>query len=245
MIASAPSVALSGAAIARLKKPRTRGAFQPVDAARRQLALLAVSDPHGQARLYWLVDLATQVIEDSRFLAFGTLASHPLMDAFSELVRGRTVADACALRIDQIDSLLRDDPLTPSCDPAQASFITDLQRLALAEVPALKLLPKPVEKVQYQRKRKQDWTAEDEAWLPLSLLKKISKVDAVFQGVLTDFSATASIEGLHDDFRVVVTLSGLTDEQVPMVCQRLMDAVRGKLHPSLVVEAAAKEPAHA
>ena len=55
------------------------------------------ADHQGQARLSWLVDLSTQVIEDARFLAFGSLASHPLMDAFTELARGRTITDACAL----------------------------------------------------------------------------------------------------------------------------------------------------
>lgn len=232
---------LSAKALGRLKKPRTRGAFAPIDAARRQLGLLAVSDPQGQARLYWLVDLATQVIEDSRFLAFGSLASHPLMDAFSELVRGRTVADACALTLEQVDSLLRDDPLTPSCDLGAATFLSQLQDLALAALPTIRLLPKPEEKVSYQRKRKQDWTAADETWLPLSLLKKIGKVDAVISEVLPTLSpgATAAIEGLHDDFHVIVTITGMAAEQLPTVCQMLTDAVRGRLHTGISVTAGA------
>lgn len=229
---------LSTKALARLKKPRTRGAFAPLDAARRQLGLLAVSDARGQARLFWLVDLATNTIEDSRFLAFGQLASHPVMDAFTELARGRTVADACSLTLAQVDSLLRDDPLTPSCDPAEIEFVTDLQERALAELPNVRLLPKPEEKVSYQRKRKQDWTPADEAWLPLSLLKKIGQVDLIMSDLLPTYAAGASaaIEGLHDDFRIEVTFTGLTDEQIPTVCQMLTDAVRSRLHPGLVVQ---------
>ena len=245
MPTSAPH--LSTKALARLKKPRTRGAFAPLDAARRQLGLLAVSDTQGQARLYWLIDLTTSTIEDSRFLAFGRLTSHPLMDAFTELARGRTVADACALMIEQIDSLLRDDPLTPSCDLTEADFINDLQRLALAALPDVKLLPKPEEKVSYQRKRKQDWTAEDEAWLSLSLLKKIGQVDRIFNELLPTYSpgATAAIEGLHDDFLIGVTFAGLTDEQLPTVCQMLTDAVRSRLHPGLVVQTFSTPPTRA
>ena len=243
MPAASPSVSspqlsgLSQKALSRLRKPRTRGTFQPIDAARRQLGLLSVGDRTGQARIAWLIDLQTQVIEDARFLAFGTLASHPLMDAFTELVRGRTVSDACALTTDQVDSLLRDDPLTPSCPADQISFLVDLQTLALAELPHLRLLPKPVEKVAYQRKRKQDWTAEDEAWLPLSLLKKIGKVDSIISAELPLLAAgaTATIDGLHDDFSVQVTFSGLQPEQIPTACQKLTDAVRGRLHPALHV----------
>jgi NifU-like protein involved in Fe-S cluster formation len=239
--------ALSQKALARLKKPRTRGSFAPIDAARRQLGLVAVSDSLGQARLFWLVDLTTQIIEDARFLAFGSLASHPLMDAFTELVRGRTVADAALLSVEQIDAVLRDDPLTPSCPPGAGAFIEELQRLALEVYPSVKLLPKPEEKVQYQRKRKQDWSAEDERWLPLSLLKKIAKVDAVVGEVLPNFApgVTASIDGLHDDFRILVAFTGAEPAQVPTVVQKLSDALRGKLHPQLSVEAQtdAAEPA--
>ena len=233
-----PPHLLSAKAMARLRKPRTRGAFAPLDAARRQLGLLAVSDHHGQARLSWLVDLSTQVIEDARFLAFGSLASHPLMDAFTELARGRTVTDACALTVEQIDSLLRDDPLTPSCAESLTTFIAELQTLALAGIPAVVLLPKPTEKVQYTRKRKQDWTALDETWLPLSLLKKIGQVDLIVAKELPLLApgASASIDGLHDDFKILVTFSGLTAEQVPTVCQMLTDALRGALHPHLSVE---------
>ncbi len=230
---------LSLKALARLKKPRTRGAFAAIDAARRQLGLLAVSDAQGQARLYWLVDLTTQVIEDSRFLAFGSVASHPLMDAFSELVRGRTVSDACALTIAQVDSLLRDDPSTPSCPPADTDFLSDLQNRALAELPNVRLLEKPDEKVSYQRKRKADWTPADEQWLPLSLLKKIGMIDAIISETLprlTHAGVAAAIEGLHDDFHVVVTFTGLGVEQIPTVCQMLTDAVRGRLHAGITIE---------
>ncbi len=232
------AASLSLKALARLKKPRTRGAFAPLDAARRQLGLLAVSDGEGQARLYWLIDLATNTIEDSRFIAFGRLSSHPLMDAFSELSRGRTVSDAASLSIEQIDSLLRDDPLTPSCDPREGDFIRDLQARALAALPAVRILPKPQEKVSYQRKRKQDWSPADEAWLPLSLLKKIAQVDRLLSELLPTFApgATAAIEGLHDDFRVVVTFTGLAQEQIPTVCQMLTDALHSRLHPALRLE---------
>ena len=248
MIASAlPAPTLSAKALARLRAPRTRGAFAPIDAARRQLGLLAVADRLGQARITWLVNLDTQVIEDSRFLAFGSLASHPLADAFSELVRGRTVTDACALRTEQVDSLLRDDPLTPAVAESGAyDFLADLQEQALAVLPTVKLLEKPTEKVVYQRKRKQDWTAADEAWLPLSLLKKIAKVEGLITKALTDFAPggnsgiSAEVAGLHDDLRVALTFVGLAPEQIPTVVQKLTDSLRQSLHPEIIVEEAAK-----
>jgi NifU-like protein involved in Fe-S cluster formation len=229
--------------MARLRKPRTRGAFMPIDAARRQLGLLSVADAQGQCRLSWLVDLGTGVIEDSRFLAFGSLASHALADVLTESVRGRTVADACRLTVEQIESLLRDDPLTPAVDPADATFIPELQRLAEEELPRVTVLPRPVEVAKYERKRQQDWDERDRAWLPLSLLKKIGRVDAICGRVLRERLGAEprySVEGLHDDFRVLLAIAGASAEQLPTLGKLVEDALRTELHSNLTVEATAK-----
>ncbi len=239
------TLSMSAAATARVKKPRTRGAFQPLDAARRQLGLLTVADRAGQCRIYWLVDVSTQVIEDSRFLAFGTLASHALGDVFTETVRGRTISDACMVRTEQLEALLRDDPLTPAfAEPLLeiAAFIDELQRLALAEVPALALLPKPAEADAYQRKRQQDWTDADRAWLPRKLLDKVATVDAIVGATLRARQAdgvSARIDGLHDDFRVVLALPGASAASAPTLARFIEDALRAQLHPQLAVELAA------
>jgi NifU-like protein involved in Fe-S cluster formation len=233
---------MSAKAEARLRKPRTRGAFAPIDAARRQLGLLAVSDATGQARTFWLIDLPTSTIADARFLGFGDLTSHPVADAFTETVRGRTVADACRLTAEQIEALLRDDPQTPAFGEQglkPLAFLRDLQDRAEAELPNVVLLPKPVERQGYQRKREADQSEADKAWFRLSLLKKIAKVDSVATRVLRDRlhpEAKLSIEGLHDDFRIVVKLAGLAPEQVPTALQLIQDALKTEVHPDLTVE---------
>jgi NifU-like protein involved in Fe-S cluster formation len=233
---------LSRAAEARLRQPLRRGAFRPRDAARRRLGLLSVADGDGQARIYWLVDLASQRIEDARFLAFGDLASHPIADAFCEEVRQRTVTEACALPASAVELALRDDPATPAFGDAglaPLAFLADLQARALAALPAVELLPAPVEKIVYQRKREADWDAADRAWLPLSLLRKVGKADAVIGKALAERAPGAShrIDGLHDDFRVVVRLDGVAADQAPTLGMLLADALH-VLHPGLVVEVA-------
>ena len=233
---------LTRTAEARLRKPRCRGSFRALDAARRQLGLLAVSDGLGEAHASWLVDLGTGRIEDARFLAFGSRWSHPAADAFTELVRGRTVSEACALPLGQVEALLRDDQSAPACDSSAdgpLSFITDLQRRAVAVLPTVKLLPKPAEKLTYQRKREQDWTPADRAWLPLSLLKKAKAVDPIIARVLSEKAPQASykLEGIHDDLRVVVVLSGLPVEANQTLSLFLRDALIA-LHPQISVELA-------
>jgi len=241
MPAAPAEVKLSQPAQARLRKPKTRGAFNTVDAARRQLGLLTVADPLGQARIYWLIAMDTQVIEDARFLAFGDLASHAICDAFTELSRGNTVAAACALRPEQIDSLLRDDPVSPATGSMEAyAFIGALQELAEAALPTVELLPPPVDAPRYQRKRKPDWTAEDQAWLPLGLFKKAEMVDGLLAELLRerlpDGKVTWRLDGINDDFRVRIRFTGLDEEKIPTLCAFAQDALRGQVHSQLIVE---------
>ncbi|MFW5845059.1 MAG: iron-sulfur cluster assembly scaffold protein, partial [Planctomycetota bacterium] len=195
---------LSEQARSRLARPPRRGMFEPVDAARRQLGLLSVTDDGGQLRTYWLVDLESKRIEDARFLSFGSLASHPIGDAFTELVRGITVGEACALPPERVEELLRDEADAPAFGAAgmePLACIGDLQAKAAAELPTLKLLPKPVEVERYERKRQQDWDEHDRAWLPLSLLKKVAKVQKSLDLVLAERLERPdigySVEGLH------------------------------------------------
>jgi NifU-like protein involved in Fe-S cluster formation len=231
---------MSAASEARLRRPRTRGAFMPLDAASRQLALLSVANPGGDARLYWLVELPALTVSDTRFLAFGALSGHAVMDAFSELARGRTVADACRLTAEQVESLLRDDPATPAFPDGlkPLAFLRELQDLAEAEVPQLALLPRPAGTVAYQRKRQADWSAEDRSWLPLSLLKKAAAVEAVCARVLRErlgHQAAAIVDGPHDDYQVTIRFTGLEAEQAPTAGALIQDDLRSSLHSQLTV----------
>jgi NifU-like protein involved in Fe-S cluster formation len=231
---------MSAVAEARLRRPRARGAFMPLDAASRQLALLSVANHAGDARLYWLVELPGMIISEARFLAFGGLASHAIMDAFSELVRGRTVADACRLTADQVESLLRDDPGTPAFPDlvAPLAFLRDLQDLAEAEAPNLVLLPRPAGQVVYQRARQAQWSVEDKTWFPLSLLKKAAAVEAVVARVLRErlgHDVAHVVDGPHDDFQIALRFSGLSAEQAPTAAALIQDALRSSLHSQLTV----------
>ena len=50
--------------------------------------------------------------------------------------------------------------------------------------------------------------------------------------------AKLSIEGLHDDFRIVVKLIGLSPEQNPTAIQLIQDALKTQVHPDIAVEEA-------
>lgn len=238
---------MSETAQQRLRKPLRRGHFREIDAARAQLALLTVADSDGQARLYWLVDLESQRVEDARFLSFGSLASHPCMDAWSELVRERPVAEALDLPLATIEAALRDDPETPAFGDAGTealAFIAELQDLARAELPQLVVLPKPVEVERYQRKREQDWDEDDRAWLPLSLMQKILKIQQVAEQTLAerlgDGPYAWELEGVNDDFQVRIDFdkgdgTPIAQEERPVVMGFIQEALHLHLHPRITV----------
>ncbi len=211
----------------------------PIDAATRQLALLSVADDGGQARVSWLVELPTLVVREARYLAFGSLASHALMDAWSELALGRTVADACRLDYAQIESLLRDDPATPAiAEQEQGAFLRALQDRAEREVPHLVLLPRPAGARAYQRKHQSLWSEEDRAWLPQSLLKKAAAVEELTVTTLRarlGHEVAHVVDGPHDDFQVLIRFTGLSAEQAPTAAQLVQDALRSRLHSQLTV----------
>lgn len=239
---------LSQTARQRMRGPLRRGSFRPLDAARAQYALLTVADTGGQARIYWLVDLSTHVIEDARFLAFGSLASHPVADCWSEMVRGATVEAACDLGPAAIEARLRDDSATPAFGEhglQPVAFVRELQELALAALPTLTVPPKPVEVERYQRKREADWDEQDRAWLPTSLMQKIIRVQDVANAALAERlgrdDLAWSVEGLHDDFQVVIRFGG--DGWVPPAAEQetlilfIQSALQNGIHSAITVSA--------
>ena len=144
----------------------------------------------------------------------------------------------------QVESLLRGGDGGPAFGGDEfkpLGFLRELQELAEAELPNLTLLPKPADAPVYVRKRKADWSPEDERWLPLSLLRKASQVEQVLAEVLAERVQHGDVEyqlvEINDDFCVRLRFTGLGDDQVPTLCQFVQDALHGRLHHQLAVEA--------
>jgi NifU-like protein involved in Fe-S cluster formation len=235
---------LSAKAGEHLRHPRHRGAFRSLDAARRRLALLSVADGAGAARIYLLVDPADGRVADARFLAFGELSSHPVADAFCELARDRHLAEVCALPLTAIEATLRDDPAIPAFPGsglAPLAFIADLQARALDERDRLVVPPPPPpEQMRYRRKREADWDDADRAWLPVSLMRKVVLIQQAVKTAAANIGRDLDcvVEGLHNDFTVVLVVGGVTAEERPTLRQQLEGWLRSIVHPALTVELA-------
>ncbi len=224
----------------RLRAPRHRGAIQPVDAARRQLALLSVADQEGQGRIYWLIELPGRVIREARYLAFGSRASHALLDGLCDLSVGAVVEDACRLRAEQVESLLREDPVTRAVPSEDTAFLDALLEAAAAAAGHLEILPKPLEAPVFARKNEAAWDERDRAWFSLSYLRKVGKVDALIGRALRarfpQQPPTYRVDKLNDDVQVVIAIGGLEADQLPTIAQVLTDALSSELHPQMRAE---------
>ncbi len=240
-VATTYDIQLLGAnAERRLRAPRHRGAIQPVEAARRQLALLTVADAQGQGRIYWLIELPGRVIREARYLAFGSRASHALLDCLCDLATGAVVEDACRLQAAQVESLLREDPATPAVPDDDCAFIDGLLVAAAEAAGHLEILPKPVEAPVFSRKREAEWDERDRAWFGITYLRRIGKVDVLIGRALRERfpeqPPSYRVKNLNDDFRVEVGIMGLENDQLPTMAQALTDALSSELHPQLRAE---------
>lgn len=230
-----------------LRTPKRRGRFRELDAARAQQALLVACDLLGQGRITWLIELPSQRVADTRFLGFGDLASHPVLEAWCTLSRGLDLEEALTLAPATVEAWLRDIPDRPAFGDAglePLGFLATLQAATRAQLPQLRILPRPVEVERYVRKREQDWDAQDRNWLPVSLMKKIMQVQQAGETALrTRLGRTVpwSIDGLHDDFQVVIGFpkpsggDALPAEQRPTVTAFIQEACQASLHPSIRV----------
>jgi hypothetical protein len=118
--------------------------------------------------------------------------------------------------------------------------LREIQDRAEAALPHCTVPPLPDETPRYQRKRKGDWSAEDESWLPLNLFKKAQSVEAILAEMLhsklSDRAVTWRLDGINDDFLVRIRFTGLPSEEVPTLCRFLEDELRARVHSQLSVE---------
>ena len=102
----------------RMNDPVHRGSFTDKDA-RAQKCKLVIAD-FGDAscgdsiQLFWLVDPATDIIKDARFLSFGCGTAIASADVMAELTIGRKVDDAAKVTNLDVEKALRDKPDTPA-----------------------------------------------------------------------------------------------------------------------------------
>jgi len=102
----------------RMNDPVHRGSFTDKDA-QAQKCKLVMAD-FGDAscgdsiQLFWLVDPATDIIKDARFLSFGCGTAIASADVMAELTIGRKVDEAALVTNLDVEKALRDDPDTPA-----------------------------------------------------------------------------------------------------------------------------------
>lgn len=228
----------SDEAFRRLCAPKHRGAFFNEDAARKQLGLLTAGG--GEAKLYWLLNLDADVVQEARYLAYGGLTSGPVADAFCEAVQGKRFEDACAIGREEVTRRLGAEPFA-GLGAEPFGFLAELQKKLRQARHGVVLLPKPADEKRYVRKPVEEMNEADKNWLPLGLAKKLEQADALLKtAVAARLHLSANdleITGLHDDLNIVLRLhKALAPEQVPTSLKLAEEVFRSRLHPEIVVK---------
>ncbi len=112
--------------------PRHRGAFFTEDATAKDLAL--VTAKYKDIKVYWLVDPQSDLIYDVKFFSYGGPISMAMGEILSSLVKGMKIDTACDITIEEIETLLRDEPKIPATEQgAETSFANLPMLLATAK----------------------------------------------------------------------------------------------------------------
>ena len=102
----------------RMNDPAHRGSFTDKDAQAKKCKLVVADFGDASCgdsiQLFWLVDPATDVIKDARFLSFGCGTAIASADVMAELTIGRKVDDAAKITNLDVERTLRDHPDTPA-----------------------------------------------------------------------------------------------------------------------------------
>src|SRR5476649_79715 len=101
--------------------PRHRGAFFTEYATSKDLAL--VTAKYKDIKVYWLVDPQSDLIYDAKFFSYGGPVSMAMGEMLCSLVRGMKLDTACDITLEEIESLLRDEPaIAATTAPVEQSF---------------------------------------------------------------------------------------------------------------------------
>ena len=168
--------------------PRHRSAFFTEDATSKDLAL--VSAKYKDIKVYWLVDPHSDLIYDAKFFSYGGPVSMAMGEMLCSLVRGMKLDTACDITLEEIESLLRDEPATAATTaPADQSFGNLPMLLATAKeaYPSSKALA--IASVQLKQAaqdqkitRKSSYenlTEADDAWMKRSKEDQIKDIELV------------------------------------------------------------------
>jgi NifU-like protein len=165
--------------------PRHRGAFFTEDATAKDLAL--VTAKYKDIKVYWLVDPQSDLIYDAKFFSYGGPVSMAMGEILSSLVRGMKVDTACETPIEEVESLLRDEPNTPAtAQPMETAFANLPMLLATAResYPSAKALALASLQLKQAttvdpRRGYESATEADAAWLAKPKQEQLDQIELV------------------------------------------------------------------
>ena len=164
-------------------QPKHRGAYDIDDAGSKGMAL--VEAKFKDTKVYLLVDRIEDRIYSAKFFAYGGKVSVGIGETLCSMIKGLTLNEACSLKGEDVEALLRDEPDAPAVpESKQKSFdnIGELLKVVQQEYPAAKAVAEAsasMNKNDVKAASFAELSMAEQAWLGLSKEDQITQINMV------------------------------------------------------------------
>ena len=164
-------------------QPKHRGAYDKDDAGVKGMAL--VEAKFKDTKVYLLVDRAEDRIYSAKFFAYGGKVSLGIGETLCSMIKGLTLDEACSLKGEDIEALLRDEPDVPAVpESKQKSFanVEELLKVVQQEYPAAKAVAEAsasIDKKDVKAASFSELSMAEQAWMGLNKEDQITQINMV------------------------------------------------------------------
>lgn len=225
--------------------PQNRGAYFEDEAKAKGCVLLEAKAR--DIKLYLLIDPDGEVVKGSKFFAYGGVESNAIAGKLCDLVKGETLSRVLTLSGEDVEVMLRDEPVVSAVPEARRdSFIVvdELIRAIRDEWPKAFARAEAAGFInrggnggpQY------DPSAVEREWLALSKDEQLRRIEGALDGEIRDYLQSEGgdmiVRDIEDGRRIIVEYAGACQtcaSSTGMTLNIIEDNLRAKLYDGLSV----------
>ena len=231
----------------KASNPSHRGAYYQEDASEKGMGLIQVK--HKDTKLYWLVDISEDLIYSARFFSYGGKISLGVGEILCAQAEGLTIKGACALKGEDMEFALRDDPGVPAVPDSKLvvfEVVGHLLRLVEVEYPAAKALAEANLAVKKSQEEglpsARELSLAEQAWLGLNKGEQIQQVNLVLdekvRAALNADGGNVEVVDILENKKIIIQYQGACGScgsSIGATLSFIESTLRNQIHKDLVV----------
>ncbi|MBI4667010.1 MAG: NifU family protein [Nitrospinae bacterium] len=228
--------------------PYRRGAFFEDDA--KPLGRALLEGRSRDVKLFWIVDPFTEVITGARFFAYGGMESNAVAEVLCSLAEKKTMSEALELTGEDVDLILRDNPVISSAPENRRELFILADELVrsmgqswpMAKAQALAALEAGNKKGTAAKDLKELVAEAETRWMGLSRDEQIDQIEAALDGEIRDYlhneGGDIIVRDVKDGREVIVEWQGVCGHcasSTGMTLAIIEDNLRSRIYPGLTI----------